>query len=71
MSSVAEKAKINTLRLPKDIRIMQRENLTFVFNYASEPQSLPTKLVDKLGHFVLGSKKLAPYDLAIIQHANE
>ena len=58
---------IPTLRLPKDMRIVNRGNLAYVFNYAGYTQTLPT---NNMGSYLLGQKKMAPYDVAIIKLNN-
>jgi beta-galactosidase len=66
--NIAGQADINTIRLPKDMRIMQRENLTFIFNYAGKTQFFPADIAAQTGSFVIGSAELGPYDVAIIEH---
>ncbi|MDU0355222.1 beta-galactosidase [Paraglaciecola aquimarina] len=65
---IAEKVGVNTIRLAKDMRIMQRDNLTFIFNYSGNTLTFPTEAAEKLGRFVVGKAELAPYDVAVIEH---
>ena len=55
---------INTLRLPKNMRIVRRGQHVFIFNYASYSQVLP---IVSAGDFVLGNAQLQPFDVAIIK----
>ncbi|WOT05025.1 beta-galactosidase [Shewanella youngdeokensis] len=63
-SSLCAEQGINTITLPKDVRLVQRGQYAFVFNYAGKANSIPATLS---GEFVLGSATLAPYDVAIIK----
>ncbi|WP_428982864.1 Beta-galactosidase C-terminal domain [Paraglaciecola aquimarina] len=47
---------------------MQRDNLTFIFNYSGNTLTFPTEAAEKLGRFVVGKAELAPYDVAVIEH---
>jgi beta-galactosidase len=60
---IADELGIMTLRLPKDMRVVRRGNVLYVFNYAGIEQVFPAAELDK---FVVGSAKLQPYDVAVI-----
>lgn len=62
--SLASQCNLTTVRLPKGLRMVQRGNLTFVFNYAGYEQTFPADL----GTYIMGSSTLAPYDVAIIKN---
>lgn len=55
---------IPIIKLPENMRIVQRGDVAYVFNYAGYPQNFPEP---NLGKFVLGQEKLMAYDVAIIQ----
>jgi beta-galactosidase len=59
---LAEKCQIATIRLPKDVRLMKRGNLTFIMNYSGSEQQLP----ENIGKYIIGSKAIAPYDVAVL-----
>ncbi|MFT5813003.1 MAG: beta-galactosidase [Psychroserpens sp.] len=55
---------IATFRLPKDMRIVHRGDLAYIFNYAGTAQTFPAK---NIGSYLLGQADMAPYDVAIIK----
>jgi beta-galactosidase len=64
---LATELDIATIRLPKDMRIVHRGELAYIFNYAGVPQSFPAK---NIGKYLLGQADMAPYDVAIIKVNN-
>ena len=64
---LATELDITTVRLPKDMRIVYRGDLAYIFNYAGTPQSFPSK---NMGEYLLGQVDMAPYDVAIIKLNN-
>jgi beta-galactosidase len=60
---LTNKVNLNTLRLPKDMRMVRRANLVYLFNYSPNHQSFPEP---EIGKFILGSEKMKGYDVAII-----
>lgn len=54
---------LNTLALPKDVRMMQRDNLMFMMNYSGEVKKLP----DNIGKYIIGKQDILPYDITIIE----
>jgi beta-galactosidase len=63
-AQLAGRLGLATQRLAEDLRMVQRGNLTFVFNYGHCQQSFKAP---GSARFVLGSETLAPYDVAIYQ----
>ena len=61
---LANELDIATIRLPKDMRIVHRGNLAYIFNYAGHAQTFPAK---NIGSYLLGQATMAPYDVAIIK----
>jgi len=61
---LAGKLSITTTKLPKDMRITKRGNLSFVFNYAGFPQSFDAPANSQ---FLIGSTELAPHDVAVFK----
>ena len=57
---LAKKAKLKTTTLPAHIRIRQRGNLSFAFNYGTKSWAVPTRV-----KLLLGEKKLRPQAVAI------
>jgi beta-galactosidase len=55
---------IPTIRLPKDMRMVHRGNVAYVFNYAGHAQTFPTP---DIGEFAVGQATLNAYDVAIIK----
>lgn len=53
---------VPTVRLPDDLRIRRRGDLTFAFNYAAMPREAPAP---ENAQFVLGSRSVPPRDLAV------
>lgn len=62
--NLASELDIPTIRLPKDMRIVQRGDIAYVFNYAGHKQTFPA---ENFGTYLLGQASLAPFDLAIIK----
>lgn len=60
---LAKQCQVTTIRLPKDVRLMKRGELTFLMNYSGTVKQLP----DNMGQYLLGSAALAPYDVAILK----
>jgi beta-galactosidase len=60
MALLAKKAKLKTMDLPDHIRIRQRDNLTFAFNYGVTSWDLPAN-----AELVLGDKVLEPQAVSI------
>ncbi|MEM5553359.1 beta-galactosidase [Pseudocolwellia sp. AS88] len=61
---LANEMGITTIRLPKDMRMVHRGDMTYVFNYAGHAQTFP---IENVGSFLLGQANMAPYDVAIIK----
>jgi beta-galactosidase len=64
---LAGELDIETIRLPKDMRIVYRGNIAYIFNYAGHTQQFPTA---DIGTYLLGQSFMAPYDIAIIKLKN-
>ena len=62
---LAEKAKLKTVNLPDYIRIRQRDDLTFAFNYGVTNWDLPVN-----AELVLGDRVLKPQAVAIWKSGN-
>ena len=62
MKLMASRAGLKPTKLPPGIRLRRRGNLLFVMNYGDEPWALP-----KSGKLLLGSRKLQPQDVAILE----
>lgn len=58
---LAKKAKLKTTTLPAHIRIRQRGNLSFAFNYGTESWAVPTKAKLLLGDRVLRPQAVAAW----------
>lgn len=63
-ANLSNELDIATVKLPKDMRMVHRGNSAYIFNYAGYEQTFPNP---ELGTFVMGSEKLAPYDVAILK----
>ena len=63
-AQLANELNIDTIKLPKDMRIVYRGNLAYLFNYAGHAQTFPAK---NIGTYLLGQAHMAPYDVAIIK----
>jgi beta-galactosidase len=59
---LAESLGLNPRRLPEGLRIRQRGNLVFAFNYTHQPQPAPAP---EGARFILGGPTLAPYNFCI------
>lgn len=57
---LADKAKLNTIELPDHIRIRQRDNLSFAFNYGTTNWTIPAN-----GAMLLGEQILKPQAVSI------
>ena len=66
--SIAHSLSLTTLMLPKDMRVVQRGDLLFVFNYAHQSHTFPAPAK---GKFILGNSTLAAHDVAIFQVDDE
>ena len=64
---LAGELDIDTIQLPKDMRIVYRGNLAYIFNYAGHAQTFPA---NSIGSYLLGQATMAPYDVAIIKLNN-
>ncbi|MBA6291112.1 beta-galactosidase [Colwellia sp. MB3u-70] len=64
---LATELDIATVRLPKDMRIVYRGDLAYIFNYAGIAQTFPAK---NMGTYLLGQASMSPYDVAIIKLNN-
>ena len=62
--SLANECAIPNIRLPKDMRIVHRGDIAYVFNYASYPQEFPDQ---NMGTFILGQAQLNAFDVAVIK----
>ncbi|MGJ8692632.1 MAG: beta-galactosidase [Thalassotalea sp.] len=60
---LADDLGLKTLALPKDVRMMQRDNIVFMMNYSGEVKKLP----DHLGKYIIGKQDIQPYDISIIE----
>ncbi len=65
---LATELDITTVRLPKDMRIVYRGDLAYIFNYAGVPQTFPS---ENIGRYLLGQAVMDPYDVAIIKLNNK
>jgi beta-galactosidase len=65
---LATELDITTVRLPKDMRIVYRGELAYIFNYAGVPQTFPS---ENIGKYLLGQTVMDPYDVAIIKLNNK
>lgn len=61
LGKLAAQVGLEVHPVPEGLRLRQRGNLHFAFNYTPHPQTLSLKNPQ----FVLGGKTIAPYDLAI------
>jgi beta-galactosidase len=61
---LANELNIATIRLPKDMRIVHRGDIAYIFNYAGYAQTFPA---EKIGSYLLGQATMSPYDVAIIK----
>ncbi|NTJ43567.1 beta-galactosidase [Agrobacterium larrymoorei] len=59
LTLVADKAELKTTPVPDTIRIRRRGNMTFAFNYGTEPWMLPDNAKP-----MLGTRELAPQQVA-------
>lgn len=62
LEKLANDCGLTTIHLPKDVRMMQRENIMFMMNYSGEVKKLP----NNLGTYLIGKQDIQPYDIAII-----
>lgn len=62
MNSVCEEVGIKTLPVPADMRIVRRGGLSFAFNYAATPQTVPAP---DGADFVLGSRSVGSRDVSV------
>ncbi len=62
LKGVCESTGVTTFSLPDDLRVRQRGDLTFAFNYAEVERELPTA---NDAEFLIGSTPLAPRDVAV------
>ncbi|MBF7074222.1 beta-galactosidase [Glaciecola sp. MH2013] len=60
--SLAAELDLNIMKLPKDVRIVDRGDVAFVFNYGHVEQHFKAP---SNANFVVGGETLAPYDVAI------
>lgn len=61
---LAAELGLATIALPKDMRLVQRGNYAYLFNYAGYSQTVPSEIQ---GQYVLGGANLAAYDVAIVK----
>ena len=57
-------AQIKTYHFGEDIRVSQRGNLLFAFNYSDQSQSLP---LDPDAKLLLGNKTIEPHGVTVWQ----
>ena len=57
-----QQANIQTYRFGTDIRVCQRGDLMFAFNYSDQPQELP---LDSGASLMLGSTRIEPHGIAV------
>ncbi len=57
-----QQANIQTYRFATDIRVCQRGDLMFAFNYSDQPQELP---LDSGASLMLGSTRIEPHGIAV------
>ena len=57
-----QQANIQTYRFDTDIRVCQRGDLMFAFNYSDQPQELP---LDSDASLMLGSTHIEPHGIAV------
>jgi beta-galactosidase len=61
---LAEQLNITTLKLPKELRVIQRGDWLFVLNFSAKTQHFP---YEHLGNFILGNADIGAHDVAIIK----
>lgn len=59
---VAAELGLDVVKLPKDVRIVDRGSVVFVFNYGHQEQRFTAP---QEANFVIGSEVLAPFDVAV------
>lgn len=64
VATLAQKAGVQTTLLPPDIRLRQRGDLIYAFNYGPEPVDLPTNIAPKSESYILGAQTLEPAGVA-------
>ena len=57
-----QQASIPTYRFGSDIRVSQRGDLMFAFNYSDQPQELP---LDSGARLMLGSTRIEPHGVTV------
>ena len=57
-----QQANIQTYRFGADIRVSQRGDLLFAFNYSAEPQTIP---LDKEAELILGNAIIEPHGVTL------
>ncbi|WP_199225323.1 Beta-galactosidase C-terminal domain, partial [Caulobacter sp. HMWF025] len=62
LESLCLEAGVATQRLPRDVRLRRRGDLTFAFNYGDQPIAAPAP---PNARFVLGAQTIAPRDVAV------
>lgn len=62
MRSAAQQAGLRLVNIPETVRLRRRDKLTFAFNYGSDSW---TAEVPPGARFLIGSRQVGPYDLAI------
>ncbi len=62
LESLCVEAGVAVQRLPRDVRLRRRGDLTFAFNYGDQPIAAPAP---SNARFILGAKTIAPRDVAV------
>ncbi|NIB44202.1 beta-galactosidase [Pseudomaricurvus alkylphenolicus] len=66
-AEVCKRAGVETLALPKDLRIRRRGQLGFAFNYSVSAQSVPAP---EDARFLIGGRELGAHDVAVWTTSN-
>jgi len=62
LESLCVEAGVAVQRLPRDVRLRRRGDLTFAFNYGDQPIAAPAP---PNARFILGAQTIAPRDVAV------
>jgi len=62
---LAEELDLTTIKLPKDVRIMTRENVHYVFNYSHQPQTISGF---EKAEFLFGSSEVPAHGVVMIKN---
>jgi len=65
MEKLAERAQLNITYLPQGVRVRERGNVIFAFNYSQNEKYFSPNTMEEKAELVIGSKKLAPAGVSI------